>query len=88
MWVCIVGESEDEGVSLQCQVEVRVGCVSAVSGGSEDEGVCLQRQVEVRGWGVCFQCQAEVRMVEVPGTWRAAVSVGVKTEGFFLNYIQ
>ena len=48
MWVCIVGESEDEGVSLQCQVEVRVGCVSAVSGGSEDEGVCLQRQVEVR----------------------------------------
>ena len=54
---------EDGGVCLQCQVEVRVGCVSAVSGGSEDEGVCLQ-------------CQAEVRMVEVPSRWRAAVSVG------------
>ena len=48
MWVCIVGESEDEVVSLQCQVEVRVGCVFTVLGGSEDEGVCLQCQAEVR----------------------------------------
>ena len=66
------GGSEDEGVCLQRQVEVRVGCVFTVLGGSEDEGVCLQCQDE----GVCLQCQAEVRMVEVPSRWRAAVSVG------------
>ena len=52
MWVCIVGESEDEVVSLQCQVEVRVGCVFTVLGGSEDGGVCLHCQEEVR-MGVC-----------------------------------
>ena len=53
----VSGGSEDEGVCLQCQAEVRVGvCVSALSGGSEDEGVSLLCQAEVRMGCVGLHC--------------------------------